>query len=128
MVGGFLLLFTFFNVIVEKKDYSVENASVMIGIIYAICTMAIGNATGSSLNPARNTGPVIITNQHKYFGELWIYWLGPILGGLIGSFTYILVCMDTTPNEALKGVDYEDQVFDALKEERYTEQNHGKPQ
>jgi hypothetical protein len=37
------------------------------------------------MNPARAFGPELIGN---FWGEGWIYWLGPILGGLLAAFVY----------------------------------------
>jgi len=134
MVGSFMLLFMYYCVSVHRTESNIkrlatsakeasednvatlENSSVLIGAIYAFCTMAIGNATGAALNPARVLGPVMIANQARYYGQLWVYFVGPIVGGLLGCFSYILVCMEVTPKEAIKGVDYEEQILDVLQD------------
>jgi len=41
--------------------------------------------TGASMNPARSLGPAFL--YHKYKG-LWIYLIAPILGALVGAWTY----------------------------------------
>nr|CAD7580049.1 unnamed protein product [Timema californicum] len=41
--------------------------------------------TGSSMNPARTLGSAIIANT---WDDHWVYWLGPILGGMSASLIY----------------------------------------
>jgi hypothetical protein len=37
------------------------------------------------MNPARALGPAIVQQD---FTNWWIYWVGPIIGGLIAAFAY----------------------------------------
>jgi aquaporin related protein len=46
--------------------------------------------TGGSLNPARSLGPDVINRQFP--GYHWIYWVGPLLGSLLASGFYHLLC------------------------------------
>jgi glycerol uptake facilitator protein len=41
--------------------------------------------SGCSMNPARTFGPAVAS---MHFANHWIYWVGPIVGVLIGAFTY----------------------------------------
>ncbi|KMR01394.1 aquaporin -like protein [Lasius niger] len=47
-----------------------------------------GPYTGSSMNPARTFGPALWNNAWK---DQWIYWLGPIVGALLGTYAYQLL-------------------------------------
>ncbi len=44
-----------------------------------------GPFTGASLNPARSLGASIIAGD---FENHWIYWVGPIIGGISAGLIY----------------------------------------
>lgn len=46
--------------------------------------------TGGSLNPARSLGPDVI--NRSFPGYHWIYWVGPMLGSLLASAFYRILC------------------------------------
>lgn len=46
--------------------------------------------TGGSLNPARSLGPDVI--NRSFPGYHWIYWVGPLLGSLLASGFYHMLC------------------------------------
>ncbi|XP_046565042.1 aquaporin-4-like [Haliotis rubra] len=59
-------------------------------VIPAGLAIAIGHTfgwkyTGASLNPARSLGPAIVCNEWR---DHWVYWVGPILGALLGGITF----------------------------------------
>lgn len=41
-----------------------------------------GDISGTCLNPARAFGPALMTNYWTYH---WVYWVGPIGGGLVAA-------------------------------------------
>ena len=43
--------------------------------------------TGASLNPARSTGPALFVGGWA-LEQLWLFWLAPIVGGLLGGLLY----------------------------------------
>jgi aquaporin Z len=43
--------------------------------------------TNTSVNPARSTG-VALFAETAALSQLWLFWVAPILGGVIGGFTY----------------------------------------
>ena len=49
--------------------------------LYALMVYIEAPISGTSTNPARSLGPEVITWQ---FRAWWVYWVGPILGMLLG--------------------------------------------
>jgi aquaporin Z len=50
--------------------------------------------TNTSVNPARSTGPAIalaFSGQSWALGQLWLFWVAPIIGGVIGAAIYTQV-------------------------------------
>uniref|UniRef100_A0A8C9Z3A1 Aquaporin 8a, tandem duplicate 2 n=1 Tax=Sander lucioperca TaxID=283035 RepID=A0A8C9Z3A1_SANLU len=54
----------------------------MVGCTVIINILAGGDVSGTCLNPTRAFGPAIVSN---YWVNHWIYWVGPIAGGLIAA-------------------------------------------
>ena len=52
-------------------------AAVFLGIIVSM------PFTGGSMNPARSFGPAVAFGEYRY---IWIYFVGPIIGAIIGSY------------------------------------------
>ena len=88
VVGTAILVFTIFSATDKKADQSL--AGVAIGLVLAAMIWVFGPISGASLNPARTWGPSIASAVFSLtpMGTLWIYVVGPILGGLLGGFLY----------------------------------------
>ncbi|XP_010872560.2 aquaporin-8b isoform X2 [Esox lucius] len=54
----------------------------MVGCTVIINVLAGGDVSGTCLNPARALGPAILTNHWVYH---WVYWVGPITGGMVAA-------------------------------------------
>jgi aquaporin Z len=65
-------------------------AGIAIGFTLMIIHLVSIPVSNTSVNPARSTGPAII--QHGWaLGQLWAFWLAPIVGALIAGSTYHLI-------------------------------------
>ena len=78
-----------------------------IGFTIAAAAFAGGPISGGAFNPAVGTGPIII---HATIGDgsreswlnLWLYWVGPVLGGALAAGVYRLQHGDEPPESALQ--------------------------
>ena len=60
-------------------------AAVAIGGTVALEALVLGPVTGASRNPARSLGPALAAWDGA---DLWLYLVGPLLGGLAGAMLY----------------------------------------
>jgi glycerol uptake facilitator protein len=103
-IGTAILVFTVFGAAVDGRAPA-GFAGIVIGFIVYGIIILVGPITGAALNPARQIGPVLleaITGFGKAsdrIGQLWVYIVGPIAGGLVGAFLYQFIGRQQTANE-----------------------------
>jgi glycerol uptake facilitator-like aquaporin len=56
-----------------------------IGLTVLLDILAIGSLTGGAMNPARAFGPALAAGIWE---NQLVYWVGPLLGAILGSFVY----------------------------------------
>jgi glycerol uptake facilitator protein len=88
VIGTAILVFTIFGATDKAADPS--RAGVTIGFALAAIVWMFGPISGASLNPARTWGPTLASAVFSLtpLGNLWIYIVGPVLGGLLGALLY----------------------------------------
>ncbi|KAH7277762.1 hypothetical protein KP509_38G006000 [Ceratopteris richardii] len=86
-LGGFLLLLVASSVSTDTRAIG-QFAGLAVGAIIAIDIIIVGPVSGGALNPARALGPAIVRMNFDY---VWIYVVGPIVGGLLGALAYRLL-------------------------------------
>lgn len=65
-------------------------AGIAIGFTLTIIHLVSIPVSNTSVNPARSTGPAII--QHGWaLGQLWVFWVAPLIGAILAGATYQLV-------------------------------------
>ncbi len=82
------LLLTFFFVFIivgtTSKGAAVGFAGIPIGLALTLIHLISIPVTNTSVNPARSTGPALFAGG-AYVGQLWLFWLAPLLGAVIGG-------------------------------------------
>lgn len=89
----FLTASLMFVIIAVATDQTAPGpiAPIMIGATVALNALWAGPISGASMNPARSIAPAIF--QGSWSGH-WLYWVGPILGALLGAFLYKAIRRD----------------------------------
>jgi aquaporin Z len=65
-------------------------APIAIGFTLALIHMISIPVTNTSVNPARSTGPALLEGGIA-LDQLWLFWLAPIVGAVIGALVYKFV-------------------------------------
>jgi aquaporin Z len=65
-------------------------AAIAIGLALTLIHLISIPVTNTSVNPARSTGPALLAGG-EYIGQLWMFWLVPLAGGIIGALIYNFV-------------------------------------
>ena len=70
----------------DRAPWKGVMAPLLIGLYIFTAATAVGPASGGSFNPARSITPAFVNGE---FGDLWIYIVGPLVGGVIGAVVWI---------------------------------------
>jgi MIP family channel proteins len=80
----FFLVLVIFGTAVDARGPKAI-APLLIGLTITMDIIFGGRITGAAMNPARAFGPEVVQQD---FTNFWIYWIGPIVGGLVAAFLY----------------------------------------
>jgi aquaporin Z len=83
-VMTFFLVLVIYGTAVDPRGPKVV-AGLAIGLTITMDILTGGRITGAAMNPSRQFGPAVVQQD---FTNWWIYWVGPIIGGLIAGFAY----------------------------------------
>jgi glycerol uptake facilitator-like aquaporin len=86
-----IMTFTLVYVVLTTLDHTKNKIAQTVGPLAIGFTVGFnvilgGSVSGASMNPARSFGPALIVWNFSY---QWIYWVAPILGGLIAAGVYM---------------------------------------
>lgn len=84
IVFTFFLVITIFGVAVHKKAPAGIHGVSIGGMVFLLHLVGVP-LTGASMNPARSLSPTLISGDTGLWEVQWLYWVGPIVGGIIGG-------------------------------------------
>jgi aquaporin Z len=95
MTTFFLVLVIFGTAVDHRAPKSVYPFA--IGLTVALDILATGPITGAAMNPARAFGPALVSGA---WDNQWVYWVGPLVGGVLAAFLQHRFLMEEAPSAA----------------------------
>jgi aquaporin Z len=98
LTAGFLL------VILGSTDNRAPSgfAPIAIGLTLTLIHLVSIPVTNTSVNPARSTGPALIVGGLA-LQQLWMFWVAPLLGGVLGGGLYRLLFAESPARPDIEG-------------------------
>jgi aquaporin Z len=92
MVSEIVMTAMFLLVVMGATRKGAPNgtAPVAIGLCLTLIHLISIPVTNTSVNPARSTSQALFAGG-DYLNQLWLFWLAPIVGGVLGAAIYRLV-------------------------------------
>ncbi|HEV3425801.1 MAG TPA: aquaporin Z [Paraburkholderia sp.] len=72
-------------------------APIAIGLCLTLIHLISIPVTNTSVNPARSTGPALFVGGAGV-GQLWLFWVAPIIGAVIAGFVYPAIAENRRDN------------------------------
>ena len=79
----FLVVVIFMTAVHKKAPKSVYGAAIG-GMVFLLHLVGVP-LTGASMNPARSFSPTLVSGDAGLWEVQWLYWVGPIIGGIIAG-------------------------------------------
>ncbi len=107
LVTEVVMTFIFLFVILGATDTRAPKglAPVAIGLCLTLIHLISIPVTNTSVNPARSTGVALFAGA-ELVGQLWLFWIAPIVGAILAGLVYNAVFEDKQPvplSETLEG-------------------------
>jgi aquaporin Z len=92
LIAEVVLTFFFLFIILGATDGRAPAgfAPIAIGLALTLIHLISIPVSNTSVNPARSTGPALFAGGLA-LKQLWLFWVAPIVGGLLAGFVYPLV-------------------------------------
>ena len=96
-----VMTFFFLMIILGATDRRAPAAlaPVAIGMGLTLIHLISIPVTNTSVNPARSLGPAIFAGS-ELLGQVWLFWVAPILGAILAGFLYVAVFSDAHESRA----------------------------
>ncbi len=104
LVIELVLTFFFVLVILGSTDRRAPAgfAPLAIGMALVLIHLISIPVTNTSVNPARSTGPALVVGGWA-LQQLWLFWIAPLAGGLMGGLAYRALAEDMPAKPAITG-------------------------
>ncbi len=88
-IAEVVMTFFFLMIILGSTDFRAPAglAPIAIGLGLTLIHLISIPITNTSVNPARSTGPALFVGG-PVFGQVWLFWVAPILGALLAGWLY----------------------------------------
>ena len=86
----FFLVFVVFATAIDSRGAAKTLGAIPIGFTVGIDWLFGGGFTGAAMSPGRWLGPAVASG---FFDNAWVYWVGPLLGGLLAALVYETIFM-----------------------------------
>eukprot|EP00928_Gymnodinium_smaydae_P093959 TRINITY_DN7835_c0_g3_i3.p1 TRINITY_DN7835_c0_g3~~TRINITY_DN7835_c0_g3_i3.p1 ORF type:complete len:207 (-),score=41.37 TRINITY_DN7835_c0_g3_i3:325-873(-) len=124
--GTFVLCFTVWETAVTPQASCGKNACIAIGFAVFLAHIFLLPIDGCSINPTRSFGPAIVSklvgcSNYTEGGlkDLWVMWVGPLLGAAIAAAVQYVFAPDVTKLEEQRQREVEEdpvrQVLQSLE-------------
>lgn len=77
-------------------------APIAIGLALTLIHLVSIPVTNTSVNPARSTGQALIVGGWA-IEQLWVFWVAPLIGGILGGVIYKTLGADATARPPVEG-------------------------
>jgi len=89
MLSMMLVLVVYATAVDSANKVSPGLAPLLIGLTVTAAHLVCIPYTGTSINPARSLGPLVVTGTFDI--NHWVFWVGPLVGGVLGGILYNFV-------------------------------------
>ena len=94
-----IVLTGFFVIVIlgstSKRGVPAGFAPIAIGLALTLIHLISIPVTNTSVNPARSTAVAVISGNALAIQQLWLFWVAPIIGALLGAVSFRLISEGT---------------------------------
>lgn len=98
--------------------HTVDSTAIRFGFSVVAISLAASPYTGCSMNPARTFGPAF---WNGYWTNQWIYWVGPTVGALLGTYTYQVCFLEKKKMERISDKMKSDMKLKEMESIKYVD-------
>ncbi|XP_076760085.1 aquaporin AQPAe.a [Xylocopa sonorina] len=83
--------------------HTTDSTAIRFGFSVVGISLAASPYTGCSMNPARTFGPAFWNGN---WTNQWVYWFGPTVGALLGTYVYVLFFTEKIPDKPIDSLEF----------------------